>query len=91
MDRHELTGARFVLDVERGRWDINSIKAFRRNVGKDYVMVARDDSVKKLPRKFKRARSELLVVHCDLGRLWRRLSRHPTDPCDSFQIWNNLF
>jgi hypothetical protein len=49
MAQRELTGSRLVLGIERGRWDIRSIKMFRRETGKGFVVVAHGGNVKNLP------------------------------------------
>jgi len=55
MVQRELTDVRSVSDVDRGPWDISGIKMFRRETGKDFVVVALGGRIKNLPRKSKRA------------------------------------
>jgi hypothetical protein len=44
MAQREPTDVRSVFDVERIPWDINGIKMFRREVGEDFVVIARGGS-----------------------------------------------
>src|SRR5262245_30905595 len=48
---------------------------FRREAGKDFVVIGRDGSRKNLPGNTKRACRDLPVLLCDLGPFWRRVRR----------------
>src|SRR5262245_5646698 len=95
MAQSELTGARSVLDIERGRWDIRSIKMFRLETGEDVVVFARRGNVKNLPRKSKRARRYCPVLLPDLENPLRGVSGCRKvllpDVRHASQIWNYFF
>src|SRR5215510_1087393 len=93
MAQRELTDARLVVVVERESRDVNSIKMFRREAGKDFVVIVRDSSSKILPRKSKLVCRDCLVLPQDLESLWRNVrgSPAPNDECHPPQIWFNLF
>src|SRR5262245_4369030 len=72
---------------------MGSIKMFRREAGKDFVVVTRGGSIKNLIRKSKRACRELPILLCDLAKLWRsvRGSQYLPDQRRPPQIRNDLF
>src|SRR5262249_23648342 len=91
MAQRELTDARLVVVVERGRWDIRSIKMFRREPGKDFVVIVHGSSRKNLPRKSKRACRDCSVLISDLEHFgWKRRVR-AFDVGYPLKMWNNLF
>jgi hypothetical protein len=55
MLQRELTDVRNVRAAQRVRNDIRSIKMFRREMGKDFVVIVRDNRLKTLPGKAKLA------------------------------------
>src|SRR5262245_22504266 len=93
MTQRELTDASSVVPVEQGPWDKNSIKMFRRQAGKDFVVIVRDSGWKNLPCKSKRACRNCPVLFRNLGSLWRTVLdfKGPGDTRHPSQIWNNLF
>src|SRR5215470_5973373 len=95
MAQRELTDARSVVVVEREPWNINSIKLFCREAGKDFVAILRDSSWKSLPCKSKLACRDLTILLFGLIPFWRRVRVSDVDGAKDVrhppQFWNNLF
>src|SRR5215471_4244958 len=73
-DVRRADSASCVLDVVRGPYDINSIKMFRREAGKDFVVIVLRQA-KNLPCISKRTCHDLLVLLYDLDAFWSSIGK----------------